>query len=69
VVGGEVNLTKKGITQKIVFFSFHFFLFLLEAISTNVFQKKFQCGHKIQMCGLDVGKDGISICSKMSLEW
>jgi hypothetical protein len=69
VVGGEANLTKKGITQKIVFFPFHFPLFLLEAISTIFFQKEFQCGHKIQMCGLDMGKEGISSCSKMLLEW
>jgi hypothetical protein len=65
---GETNLTKKGITQKNVFFPF-FPLFLLEAISTIFFQKEFQCGDKIKMCGLDMGKEGISSCSKMLLEW
>jgi hypothetical protein len=59
---------KEGDHTKKSFFSFHFPLFLLEAISTIFFQKEFQFGDKVKMCGLDVGKEGISSCSKMPLE-
>jgi hypothetical protein len=60
---------KGGDHTNYYYFSFYFPLFKLEAISTIFFQKEFRCGDKIKMCGLDMGKEGISSCSKMLLEW
>jgi hypothetical protein len=66
--GGEANLTITG-SHKKMFFFLSFFPFFTWSNFNNFFQKEFQCGDKIKMCGLDVGKEGISSCNKMPLEW